>query len=104
MFVGVKSLSHAIWTENSPATAARLIDDRLAPLIRGLLGSQLPGPALQVIAEFASDFFSACTQRSSDACLVPGDRRMVFRVELSVSIRPRLAGTDLEFYAAQMGS
>jgi hypothetical protein len=104
--VAGKALSRAIWTEGDVETATRLIDDRLSPLVTAMLAAPRPSghdPGLQAIAEFASDFYGECALRAPEACGSPGDRRMSYRAELSAAVRPRLAGTELAFYAHQLG-
>lgn len=105
--VAGKALSRAIWTESDVGTASRLIDGQLSALIATMLKAASPGQApaeLQVLAEFASDFFSECQERAPAACSVQDDRRLSYRVQLSAAIRPRLAGTELAFYIPRLGA
>jgi len=103
--VAGKALSRAIWTESDVGTASRLIDGPLSALIATVLAAASSGKTpvdLQVVAEFASDFFSECRERAPAACSVQDDRRLSYRVQLSAAIRPRLAGTELAFYIPRL--
>ncbi len=103
-----KAFSRALWTEADPATAARVIDEGLAPAIlkalSGTVKSSEPNAQLQAIAEFAADFHDECALRAPSACSVPDDRRTTYAAELASMLRPRLADTELAFYAQRLGA
>jgi hypothetical protein len=99
-----KSLARAYWTDER-ASVAELSERDLAPLLAVVLDADRKAArwaTVQLVAELASDLRFECSMRPTPACTDSADARSSFRDRLAGAVVRALAGSELEFYTAQL--
>jgi hypothetical protein len=95
------AMAHAIWSEGDVAFVSGFLAESLRPLLKSNLASASAKKsvhALQVVADFSSQFRRECESRPVEACSDAKDPRVALSTDLRGLLVPHLANTELAFY------